>query len=144
MIVSRKRVALFLALALPALLVAGAGSVLCIDADGQIALEQAAQICCPSHRIGTQRAFSQATDSSGAHEVPDADCCIYLPLVGSIPAVGQTSDARVSGWLQTQVFAGASLSPGTAESVLPSFTGRGRAQWSTPSHLFARTISLRC
>ena len=147
MIVPRKRIALFLALALPGLLVAGAGTgwVLCIESDGQIALEQAAQTCCPGNRTDAQRAFREATESSGACEICDCDSCIDLPLlIGSTLAIAPASDAHLLAWAQAPVFAGATLSLSLADGALSSFPGHGRSQRSAPSQLFARTISLRC
>ena len=144
MIVSRKRkrVARFLALALPVVLVAAAGWVLCIDSDGHIDLEQATQVCCLGNRTGTQRAFPAAAESSGVGEVSDS--CLDLPLFGPMSATTPASDAHVLAWLRAQVFAGAALSPGVPEGVLPSCPSPDRIQRSAPSQLFARTISLRC
>jgi hypothetical protein len=147
MIVSRKRAALFLALALPALLVAGAGAgwVLCIESDGRIGFEHVTQLCCPGTATGAQRASAEATESSGAYEVSDDDSCIDLPLlIGSTLATAPASDAHLLAWAQAQVFAGATPSPSAVEGVLPSFSGHDRLQRSAPSQLFARTISLRC
>ena len=147
MSVSRKRVALFLALALPGLLVARAGTgwVLCIESDGKIAFEQAAQTCCPGNRTDAQRAFREATESPGACEICDCDSCIDLPLlIGSTLATAPASDAHLLAGAQAQAFAGATFSPSAADAVLPSFAGHDRIQRSAPSQLFARTISLRC
>jgi hypothetical protein len=142
--------ALFLALALPGLLVAGAEWCLCTHSDGQIALEQAARSCCPGNRTDAQRAFLEAAESSGAREPSCCDSCICdtcvdLPqLIGSTLATAPASDAHVLAWAQAQAFAGATLSPSAAEGVSASFPGRDRIQRSAPSQLFARTISLRC
>ena len=144
MMVSRKRAACFLALVLSAGLVAGAGWVLCIDSDGHIDLEQATQICCLGNRIGTQRAFPGAAESSGAREVSDYDSCIDLSLFGPMAVTTPASDAHALAWLRAQVFTGAALSPSVSEGILPSFPGPDCIQQSAPSQLFARTISLRC
>ena len=146
MILSRMRAALLVALVLPALLVAGegAGWVLCIESDGHVVLEQAAQICCPGHRTGAQRAFREAAESSEARNAWGCDSCIDLPLIASTTAVAPASDAHAGASLSAQVFAGAALSPSDGDRVLRSFPGHGRLQRSAPSQLFARTVSLRC
>jgi hypothetical protein len=144
MIVSRKRAALFLALALPALFAGGMGWVLCIDSDGRIGVEHASQICCPATPAGAQRASAEATKSSTSSEVPECDSCLDLPLIALMPAIDATSDVHVLAWVQAQVFAGATPLPSAVEGVLPSFPGHDRLQRSAPSQLFARTISLRC
>lgn len=147
MIVSRKRMTLLLALALPALLVAGAGTgwVLCLESDGNVALEQVAQACCPGERTDAQRAFLGAAESSGACGICGCDSCIDLPLlIGSTLATAPASDAHLLAWPQAQVFAGATLSPSAGEGALPSFPDHDRILRSPPSQLFAGTISLRC
>lgn len=152
MIVTRSRGVLFLALAIPALFIAGAGAgwCLCVDSDGHIALEQGAQPCCPGGRTAEQRAFREAAESSRAREASCCDSCVrgacldLPPLIGSTLATTTASDAHVLAWAQAQVFSGATLSPKASDAVLASFPGRDRSQRSAPARLFARTISLRC
>jgi hypothetical protein len=144
MILPRARAALFLVLALPALLVAGEGWVLCVGPDGHVALEQVARICCPGDRADAEPASPDATLSSGAGKPCCCDCCIDLPLIASTTAVAPASDAHAGASLSAQVFAGAALSLSDGDRVLPSFPGHGRLQRSAPSQLFARTVSLRC
>jgi hypothetical protein len=145
MIVSRKRAALFLAMALPTLFAGGMGWVLCIESDGRIGFEHVTQLCCPGTATEAQRASAEATESSGAHEVSNYDSCIDLPLlIGSTLATAPASDAHLLAWAQAHVFVGAAPSPSAVEGVLPSFSGHDRLQRSAPSQLFARTISLRC